>query len=300
MKPIHAMPLLLGLAAAQAWAETPLSLSHTAAPDARVSISNVKGEVTVTAWDRDQVQVGGRLGSGAKPLEITGSDDDLSIKVQAQGASGWFNWNGDTSMGATTLDVRVPRRASLKIDVVSAPASVDGLDGGRIEINSVSGKLRINARTPSLSVESVSGSIEQAGSAGRAKLQTVSGDILAPALGEDAEVQTVSGHVQIAGGPWRKLTLSTVSGDAQLGGGPAGGGSLSVDSMSGDVQLQLPAALSANLHASTFSGDLRSDFGTPKENEHGPGSELNATAGSGDGRISLETFSGDLRIRKGE
>ena len=68
--------------------------------------------------------------------------------------------------------------------------------------------------------------------------------------------------------------------------------------MSGDVQLQLPAATSAALHASSFSGDLRSDFGTPRQADHGPGSSLDARLGDGQGRINIETFSGDLRIRR--
>jgi DUF4097 and DUF4098 domain-containing protein YvlB len=68
--------------------------------------------------------------------------------------------------------------------------------------------------------------------------------------------------------------------------------------MSGDVRLYLPADASARLNASTFSGSIRSDFGTVREPEHGPGSSLDATAGSGSGQVKLETFSGDIDIRK--
>ena len=68
--------------------------------------------------------------------------------------------------------------------------------------------------------------------------------------------------------------------------------------MSGDVQLRLPADTSATLHASSFSGDLHSDFGTPTQAEHGPGSLLDARLGTGEGTIHIETFSGDLRVRK--
>jgi hypothetical protein len=64
------------------------------------------------------------------------------------------------------------------------------------------------------------------------------------------------------------------------------------------VQLLVPSSLSSNVHATTFSGDLRSDFGTPKQPEHGPGSSLDTVAGTGNGKINVETFSGDLRIRK--
>ena len=66
----------------------------------------------------------------------------------------------------------------------------------------------------------------------------------------------------------------------------------------GDVHLYLPADVSAHLRASTFSGSIRSDFGTVKDEDHGPGSSLDASIGSGDARVNVETFSGDLEIRR--
>lgn len=297
MKISRYAPLLLCLCIGQALADTPINLQHAATATARISVSNVAGEVRITAWDRPSVQVGGQLGDGARPLAITGGNGDLSIKVQPQGGGGWFNWGNDNRMGPTMLDLHVPRGATLNVQVVSAPLVIDGMDGGAITVNTVSGRARINARTPSLNVESVSGNIELAGHAAQANLQTVSGDILAPVLDKQAKLQTISGRIQASGGPWHQLTLSTVSGDVQLTGGIAPDGKLAVDSMSGNVQLQLPAGTSATVHASSFSGDLRSDAGTTQKSDHGPGSKLDATLGNGGGTINIETFSGDLRIR---
>jgi hypothetical protein len=301
MKSALYLPLLLSLCIGQALADTPINLRHAATPDARVSVSNVKGQVTITAWDRNEVQVTGSLGEGAAPLAIEGDNSDLQIEVKPRGkdaAGGWFDWHGDNAMGSTVLDVHVPRRSTLDVEVVSAPLAIDGLDGGKIAVNSVSGRVRIQARTPELSVESVSGTVQQSGHAERADLQTVSGDILAPALGAQVELQTVSGRIQASGGPWHKLNLSTVSGDVQIHGPVADGGDIEIDSMSGDVQLALPSKLSAAIRASSFSGDLRSDFGQVSEHDHGPGSELDTEVGGARGRIHVETFSGDVRIRK--
>ena len=297
MKISRYAPLLLCLCVGQALADTPINLQHAATSTVRISISNIAGEVRITAWDRPSVQVGGQLGDGAKPLAITGSDGNLSIEVQSLGGGGWFNWGNDSHMGPTVLDLHVPSGATLDVHVVSAPVVIDGMDGGGITVNTVSGRARINARTPSLDVDSVSGNIELAGHAALANLQTVSGDILAPVLGDRAKLQTISGRIQASGGPWRQFTLSTVSGDVQLTGGLASDGKLGIDSMSGNVQLQLPNGTSATVHASSFSGDLRSDFGTAQKSEHGPGSKLDARLGSGSGAIDVQTFSGDLRIR---
>jgi DUF4097 and DUF4098 domain-containing protein YvlB len=300
MKTARYIPLLLALCIGQALADTPINLRHAATPDARVSVSNVKGQVTITAWDRNEVQVTGTLGNGAAPLAIEGDNGNLEVKVkpQGKGSHGWFNWNGDNAMGPTTLELHVPKAARLDVDVVSAPLGIEGMDGGEISVNSVSGRVRVDARTPVLTVDSVSGTVQQSGHAERADLQTVSGDILAPALGTSVDLQTVSGRIQASGGPWHKFNLSTVSGDVQVNGGVADHGSIDIDSMSGDVQVQVPADLSAAIRASSFSGDLRSDFGKVSEHDHGPGSELNADVAGSRGRIHIETFSGDLRIRK--
>ena len=298
MKTARYLPLLLCLSIGQALADTPIQLQHAATPTARIDISNVAGEVHVTAWDRNEVQVGGSLGDGAKPLAITGSDDSLSIKVQPLGGGGWFDWGDSNHMGSTTLDVRVPRGATLRVNVVSAPLDIDGTRGGTLKLNSISGRVRVNAQTPSLDVDSVSGGIAFSGRADHADLQTVSGDILAPSLGDDAKLQTVSGRIQVGGGPWKHFKLGTVSGDATVSGSLAANGQIDINSMSGDVDLRLPASVSGSIHASSFSGDLHSDFGTPKSSAHGPGSSLDITAGDGHGTINVETFSGDLRIRK--
>ncbi len=298
MKTTRYLPLLLCWCIGDALAGTPIQLQHAATATARISISNIAGSVSVVAWDRNEVQVVGELGEGAKPLAITGDNDDLSIKVQSRDGSGWFNFGGNSKMAPTTLEFHVPRGASLDVNVISSPLVVDGLAGGDIKVNTISGNARINARAPSLDVDSVSGGIELSGHAETVSLQTVSGEILAPALGSTARLQTISGRIQAGGGPWQKLSLSTVSGNMQLTGGPAHGGNIDIDSMSGDVQLRLPANTSATLNASSFSGDLHSDFGTPSQANHGPGSSLEARLGAGDARIHIETFSGDLRVRK--
>ncbi|MER3547346.1 MAG: hypothetical protein C4338_06965, partial [Rhodanobacteraceae bacterium] len=87
---------------ATARADTPIHLSHDAAPDVKVVIHNVKGDVRVTGWNQNRVEVDGSLGSGAQPLQITGDAHALEIRVQAASKSTWFGFSSDSGMGATT------------------------------------------------------------------------------------------------------------------------------------------------------------------------------------------------------
>jgi DUF4097 and DUF4098 domain-containing protein YvlB len=293
------LPLALLLGCAQALAGTPINETRPLAADAHLSIGNVKGAVNVTAWDQNQLRLTGTLGDGARKLEIEGDAHDLSIKVKGPDSDGWFNWNSDSSMGPTVLNVQVPKGVNLDIDVVSADVGIHGLDGGKLDVDSVSGRVTVEADSPHAHLESVSGNIELSGRVDDADISTVSGDVVAPHLGAGAKVETVSGDMRVGGGPFRKLAMNTVSGDIDVSGGLADSGNIDIDSMSGDLTLELPADLSAKIDASSFSGDLRSDFGSVQEHEHGPGSELKATVAGGHGNITLETFSGDLRLRKG-
>lgn len=302
MKPLTILTLALAFgshAVAALAAGTPINELRDVAADAHISISNVKGEVKVTAWDRNQVQITGTLGEGAKRLAVEGGARDLSIKVEGPEKSGWFSWGSDTRMGPTVLDVRVPHGVALDVDVVSAPLSVSGLAGGKVGVNTVSGRVRLDARSPLVSVDSVSGDVELDAPVQRADVETVSGNVVIPSVSESADVQTVSGGIRVNGGPLRKGEASTVSGDIELGVRLAADATLHVETMSGDVRLDLPADLSAQLSAETFSGNLQSDFGSTERPEHGPGTHLDTRVGTGAGRVTVETFSGDIHIRKG-
>ncbi|MBS0431524.1 MAG: DUF4097 family beta strand repeat protein [Proteobacteria bacterium] len=286
----------LGIALA-ARADTPIRLVHDATPDAQVVIRNVKGDVRVTGWDQNRVQVEGTLGSGARPLQITGTPGALEIKVDSAGGSGWFNFGSSDNMGPTSLDVHVPHAAALEVHTVSATVNVDGLDGRSVQVNTVSGRTHLGVRVGDVKVDSVSGDVDMAGSSRSFDAQTVSGDIQAQTLSGSANAQTVSGTVLLRGAAMDKVNLGTVSGRIQLDAAVAPDAAWKIDTMSGDVRLNLPADASARIKAETFSGDLHSDFGKTVGSEHGPGEHLDTQAGRGNGAITVNSFSGDVRIQ---
>jgi hypothetical protein len=291
------------LLAGTAWshvagAGTPISEQRAVNADARIDVSNIKGAVTVSAWDKAEVAVSGTLGDGAKALLVEGGGSHLTIKVEVPERQGWFDWGSDTRMGDTLLDIKVPKNAEMKIDVVSADVTLAGVAGRSLDVDSVSGRLRLDSGAKEIDVESVSGDVDLAGTADRSHLESVSGNLRARGLTGEMKLETVSGDIDVEGGIYREIGAVTVSGDINLRGKPAAGARVDVETMSGDVHLHLPSDTSARMRASTFSGSIRSDFGTPEEPEHGPGSSLDATSGDGNSQIGIETFSGDIEIRK--
>ena len=70
--------------------------------------------------------------------------------------------------------------------------------------------------------------------------------------------------------------------------------------MSGPVDLLLAAGIGADFAVSSFSGRISNELGpaASKPGKWTPQSELNFTAGSGGARVTVETLSGAVNIRK--
>lgn len=294
----HSFLLLLLAGSNLALAGTPINESRDIEATARVDISNVRGAVTVSGWDQPRIEVTGTLGDGSKGLEITGGGSRISVKVKGPEDSGWFNWGSRSRMEDSILNIRVPASAELRIDTVSAEITVTGTAGQLLEADSVSGKVRVDSTAREVEIGTVSGSVDLSGHGDRVQVETVSGDIETRSEHGRLKFETVSGNITAATGDYREFTGSSVSGDISIRGKPIGDARISADTMSGDVRLDMPAELSARIDAETFSGRIRSDFGTVKEPEHGPGRSLEATVGDGKARMTIETFSGDITIRR--
>jgi DUF4097 and DUF4098 domain-containing protein YvlB len=294
---LYSTMLLLAVSGAAA-AGTPINETRNVSADARVDVSNIKGQVTVSGWDKSEVEISGTLGDGAKKLSVEGSGSHLTIKVEPPDKQGWFSWGADSRMSDSVLDLKVPRNAEMKIEVVSADVALSGVAGRALNVTSVSGKLRLDSDAKEVELDSVSGNIDLSGKAERGHLETVSGNIRARGLGGQLKFNTVSGDIDAENGDYAEINAGTVSGDINLRGKPTKDARVDVETMSGDVHLYLPADTSARLRATTFSGSIRSDFGKVKEEDHGPGSSLEANLGSGDARVTLQTFSGDVEIRR--
>ncbi len=277
--------------------EKPLHESWTTAADTRVEVSNVRGSVTVSAWDKAEVGLEGSLGGDSK-LDISGDASHLTLKITGAKDS-WTHGNGPGTDSDIVL--RVPRAAALDVNVVSADANVTGIGGKTLEVASVSGGISVNSGAPDVDVNSVSGDVtfDHAGAEmTRAHLQTVSGNINAKGLSGRLKVETVSGDMVVVAGSVQDLEAGTVSGDATLSFSPASHANVKLESMSGDLRVHLPASVSAHIEATTFSGGIDTDFGKAHTQEMGPGSNLDAQAGAGDARINAQSFSGSIELRK--
>ena len=126
-----------------------------------------------------------------------------------------------------------------------------------------------------LAVTTVSADIEVQDVTGAQRLQTVSADIRTEAAAEDVECKSVSGDVAVHGSGKKALvTITTVSGDAMA---LKVAGEVNANTVSGNLTLGLGETTRSRLRST--SGDLTM-----------------ASVLAADGRLDIESISGDVRL----
>lgn len=256
--------------------------------DVRISVENVAGEIEVKGWDRNEVQLTGRLGDSVDELKVNASSSVLEISVVN---------HDERNIDETVLLLRVPEGANIEVFAVSADIEIAGLDNEKLTGTSVSGDVEVQAKSQWVSLESVSGDVGFSGQTPRISAESVSGDIRLSGLSGDVEATTVSGDMVLEVGVMDNGKFETVSGDMQISAELSPNGRLSAESMSGDVIVSLPAAQSGLFKAQSFSGRITTDFGSVSKAKHGPGSHLKHAVGSDGSEIRLESFSGNIKLR---
>jgi DUF4097 and DUF4098 domain-containing protein YvlB len=189
--------VFLGLlfAAGTLWAGIPINERRDLSRDGLVEVELVAGTVTVTGWDKSELELTGTIGDPDHKLNITGGKDRINIEIELPKGT-------HHDIEESDLVLRVPKGCRLNVQAVSGPISVSDLTG-RIELNSVSGDLEVKGSPREVQLNTVSGRIalDDGASLENANFNTVSGTIDANLdfrSGGSFEFNTVSGNITLA------------------------------------------------------------------------------------------------------
>ena len=248
--------------------------------NARVTIDNPSGSITVRACERNEVILGGGR-SMARNVEIDATPKHVQLKV----------------VHGHSLDVCVPRNAQLRAHSGSGSIRVEGVSG-TVDVESGSGSVQVEGRPRTIHAMAFSGDVTILGGGSEVtRAESISGSVVITRAGGTVEAKSGSGNVNVKG-EVREAELFAVSGNAVFDGILANGGRLSAESSSGSVDITLPRNTSAEYELSTLSGDIDNDFGPPATRTRGgPGLTLRFTVGDGGARIKGHTLSGSVRVQ---
>ena len=288
--PVLAWPALALLFPLSGLSGQKLDETRDMAVDGHVLVENMAGSVELTVWNKAKIEIKGDLGDDVEKVEISATDNGIQIRVR--------NQRKRSDIDDTDLYLRVPLGASIEVETISADVDVNGSAGESVVLSTISGDVEVEASPRRLEIQSVSGEVEIAGSVSRSSVETVSGDISLSGVHGEIEISTVSGDVSLVAEEVDRGRFESVSGDMKLDLAVSDNGRLVSESMSGDLVLRLPEAQQAGFVIQTYSGDIRSDFGESVKVSKGPGSVLKYHEGNNGALIRLESFSGNIHIRR--
>ncbi|HUO82558.1 MAG TPA: DUF4097 family beta strand repeat-containing protein [Gammaproteobacteria bacterium] len=263
-------------------------------PRGEVEVSNLAGTVTVTGWDRNEVEVTGELADDAERLEFVAKRKHTLIKVVFPRDKHSHRRDSDSE-----LNVKVPERSRVNVSTVSADITVEKVLGAQ-SLGTVSGDVITTVSEEEVQVRTVSGDARVSGDGASTTTQvnTVSGDAIVENLGGEITAASVSGDIDVTGETADRLEARSTSGSIRLSVKLADDARVDADTISGEIELMLGNARNAEYVIETFSGDIDNCFGPKpqRKSQYAPGSELRFTEGDGDAQVRVNTLSGSVEL----
>jgi DUF4097 and DUF4098 domain-containing protein YvlB len=219
--------LLALLFAASAHAQVTQDFHRTVplSANGRVSLDNINGNVEITGWDRNEVQIDAvkkardqqRLDEAR--IDVNAASDSVEIKTR------YPEGHTNNNPASVHYQLHVPQNARLdRINLVNGSLSVQKVSG-EVNANLVNGKLRVDDL------------------AGRADLSTVNGGIEA----NYASLNNV-----------RDIKLKSVNGSIELGLPDSPNAQIKASTMSGGIRTDFPLQVQGGYVGKSLNGTLGS------------------------------------------
>jgi DUF4097 and DUF4098 domain-containing protein YvlB len=267
---------------------TKIDTTFAFSADGTVDLTSFNGDITVTGWKQNQARVRASTERGELRWRLISTRINVEADV----------YRGRT--GETTYEVTVP-------------------EGVRVILRSMNGSLSVHNVKGSADLSTNNGDVEVIDGVGTIEMTTLSGDatgrqlrgevdatslngtvLLTDVQGPRVNAESTSGSIELVNIVSPDIDASTVSGEVEFSGTLDPKGRYSFTAHSGDVTLTVPASTSARFSIETFNGEVDSDFPftLAPSRDRRQGQRLEFNVGAGEARVTAESFSGGIIIRR--
>jgi len=255
--------------------------------NARLSLSNFAGEITVRVWNRSEVRI-----------ETDSESDRGYITVHQSGSAVRVKPRGRYEHGEMSFELTVPRWLPLELSGTETEILVEGSEAS-VAATTMDGDVTIRGGKGLVTATSIEGDVLVEGVEARVTATSVDGDVEVIDTNGDISVQSVDGSIDLSGVTAGSIKATTVDGDIQFEGPIRPGGQYAFSTHDGDVTIAAGRDINATFTVSTFAGEFESDFpitiqgATQRE-------RFSFTLGDGSAQVRLEAFDGTIRLERGE
>jgi hypothetical protein len=280
----------------------------------RLEISNVSGEVKITAGDSNAVHVHADVhtwGGGQQESQKRLSAIDADPPVE-QTSDGVRIGKSGVRPNNTKFDytIEVPPDTEVTSNITSGNQSIRGVRGpikiqsvsGAIAVQDIAGDAQLTTVSGAISATNMGDAVRASNATGAINITGVKDDVRASSQSGEIHVGKVTGRVEVEStsgatqvdGVTGDVRIRGVSGPLRLYGNPAPNSFWDLRTTSGPVEVGIPAGANFHLLAEAMNGEVSTNVPIMIE-EQGKRS-LRAQVGSGGARVEIHTVSGGIRL----
>jgi DUF4097 and DUF4098 domain-containing protein YvlB len=203
--------------------------------------------------------------------------------------------------GSVDYDITAPGWMPIKVEGQFNFITIDGAQA-EVFADSVRGDIIIKGGTGFVTAKSIEGEIIVEGARGKVNVSAINQGIKISDSSGDITAESVNGPILMSGIQSSSVDASTTNGNITYDGNLADGGRYTLTTHNGDLVLGVPENASATFTVRTYNGDFRTDLpleGRLPPDEMHRGKRVTMTLGKGSADVTLESFGGTIRIRKG-
>lgn len=251
----------------------------------RLRVENFGGEVEIRAGTANQVRVRAEHTS-RDYVEVVRRAGTLSVKAE--------NRRGVPQ--SVRFSITVPKWMAVSVNGVYTDADISGTSAD-VTVETVQGEVSLTGGSGFVSLQSVEGTVTLRGTRGRIEANSVNEGVEAYDVVGDLRIETVNGDVTLRGVDATVVEAITVNGDIEYDGTLKDTGRYSFATHNGDVTISVPERANLTVGVSTFQGEFESSFEVQLQGIS-PKRRFTFQLGSGSGRLEIESFQGDIRLRR--
>jgi DUF4097 and DUF4098 domain-containing protein YvlB len=289
--------LVVALTLAQTQAPAPVGRQEAPKTDetipvqkgSRLSINNFAGEVIIHTWDKDSVHVVARHQSRTKVILRPNA---AGLSISATGTMG--------PQGSVDYDITAPAWMPIKVEGTYNFVTMDGVQG-EVFANTIRGDIVIKGGTGTITAKSVEGEVQVDGARGKVNVSSVNEKIKITDSAGEITAESINGAITMTGIDSKSVDASTVNGTIIYEGKLVDGGRYTFGTHNGDLLLGVPENVNATFTIRTYQGSFSTDLPLPNVSRADiqRGRRVVTTLGNGSADVSLETFGGSIRVRRG-
>jgi DUF4097 and DUF4098 domain-containing protein YvlB len=252
--------------------------------DTRLEVENFRGEVVVRAWGRDQVSVEADLDRD-EGLDVVRTGTVLRVRPRRSGG-----------IEEADFVISVPRWMDVRVEGNQVDVEITGTQG-EVSVETIGGDVVVQGGAGLIRLRSIQGEIDLRDARGRVEAVSVNEEVTLSDVEGEIYVETTNGDISIENVRSGSTRATTVNGDIDYAGSIEGDGHYVFATHNGDLSVTVPENANATVSVSTYHGEFESDFpvrltGTTRDRQ------FNFTLGSGSARVELESFNGEIMLRR--